>query len=348
MSSSMQRTDEDCVVRCCSGLGFPPSNSSKRINATPPRAQRSLVSFDELATPITFPSPEFGKAVRNQLCYNGWMIVKLANQKTATSIRQPITPIRNILKQLPRVHDPENPHESVSASAYKIQQNLHPQIDAARYVERCQLRFLHPLSSSKTESKSVSPNLNHGGQIESTVTRLHACCASFMQISQACFQEGQTVIGTNLADHFDAQSVVLDSFLYDNKRCIGADPSPSHVDPGIITMLADDVPGLEVYDEHTHTWSGPIILQKDEVIVMVNRHISQITNGRIKACRHRVSQITGDSDRVSIVFEIKPNLTGARAVLDRFETSLKHHDKQSQRNTCCCFPSSSPSSFTWW
>ena len=73
-----------------------------------------------------------------------------------------------------------------------------------------------------------------------------------------------------------------------------------------------DGPGLEVYDAATASWSGPLRLRDDEVVIMVNRHVEQISRGGVKACRHWVARVP-NGDRISMVLEVRPNLAGERA-----------------------------------
>ena len=41
------------------------------------------------------------------------------------------------------------------------------------------------------------------------------------------------------------------------QRQAHAPPSlPAHVDPGLVTIIADDRPGLEVWDQHHNAWAG--------------------------------------------------------------------------------------------
>lgn len=80
-----------------------------------------------------------------------------------------------------------------------------------------------------------------------------------------------------IQDFYDKHTKILDAFLYpgkdaskipDNDQAKDSDPSPAHVDPGLVTVVADDSSGIQVEVESSQRgrhWSGPLYLAENEV-----------------------------------------------------------------------------------
>ena len=207
-----------------------------------------------------------------------------------------------------------------------------PVVSATRHTDRCQLRFLpgHAARSDRSRaSTDRQPDSTachrsaayHRSGLDSQhpLSRaLGAGAAALQRIADNALAELgdlMPVSAEGLDAHHDIDTAVLDCFLYEAatlKLHPMTHPSPAHVDLGIMTLLVDDGPGLEIYDDATASWSGPLRLRDDEVVIMVNRHVEQISRGGVKACRHRVARVPG-GDRISMVLEVRPNLAGERA-----------------------------------
>jgi len=78
-------------------------------------------------------------------------------------------------------------------------------------------------------------------------------------------------------------------------------PCPAHTDPGLLTCIVDDNPGLEAYRSNGQ-WAevAPTYAQ---CVIIAGRELEVITAGRIRACTHRVRPTT--ASRTSLVFELK-------------------------------------------
>jgi hypothetical protein len=58
----------------------------------------------------------------------------------------------------------------------------------------------------------------------------------------------------------------------------------AHTDPGLVTIIADDRPGLCVLDAQTNKWVGPLVLQPEEIVIIGNRSLEQLTKGKVFSC----------------------------------------------------------------
>ena len=81
---------------------------------------------------------------------------------------------------------------------------------------------------------------------------------------------------------------------------------PAHKDPGLVTVIAEDAPGLEVRDADG-AWRS-VVLAADEVAILGNSGLAKIAGH--PACVHRVVPC---AERVSITFELRLNEAGVRA-----------------------------------
>ena len=101
----------------------------------------------------------------------------------------------------------------------------------------------------------------------------------------------------------DASSAVCDVFYYPKSE---QSPCPAHEDPGLVTVIADDAPGLEVRDADG-AWRS-VVLAEDEVAILGNSGLAKIAGH--PACTHRVVPC---AERVSITVELRLNEAGVRA-----------------------------------
>ena len=76
-------------------------------------------------------------------------------------------------------------------------------------------------------------------------------------------------------------------------------PCPSHVDPGVCTIVAESVSALEA--KLASGWHR-LHLRNDELCVVLGKTFDKLTGGRIRGCEHRVANTA--AERFSFVFEI--------------------------------------------
>lgn len=71
----------------------------------------------------------------------------------------------------------------------------------------------------------------------------------------------------------------------------------SHADDGILTILYYDVPFLEVLEPTTQEWKAVEVI-KGLHIVNIGESFRTISDGRLKAALHRVTQAEGDNNLI--------------------------------------------------
>ena len=109
---------------------------------------------------------------------------------------------------------------------------------------------------------------------------------------------------------------MLDAFWYPGQRrwaALGVEgplpaPCPAHEDPGLLTLVCDDRPGLQCR-RRDGAWVD-IELGEGECALVVGRALAALTGGRVPACTHRVRP--AEARRTSLVFEILPNEAATR------------------------------------
>jgi len=103
---------------------------------------------------------------------------------------------------------------------------------------------------------------------------------------------------------FQTESI-LDAFFY--PPCIES-ACPPHVDPGLVTVICDNKPGLEIQHEDGQ-WQP--VAATGAVVVLAGRQLM----GAESACVHRVMPVA--SARTSIAFELRLDATCAHAATER-------------------------------
>merc|ERR1719291_714401 len=99
----------------------------------------------------------------------------------------------------------------------------------------------------------------------------------------------------------------IDAFYY-SMHPLEATMCAAHVDPGIVTVIAHDSPGLEVCNARGE-WET-LELGSGEVAIVVGRswekleHVERSSVGVHHACTHRVRALT-EGCRCSVAFEIR-------------------------------------------
>eukprot|EP00418_Pyrodinium_bahamense_P086314 CAMPEP_0179055814 /NCGR_PEP_ID=MMETSP0796-20121207/23494_1 /TAXON_ID=73915 /ORGANISM="Pyrodinium bahamense, Strain pbaha01" /LENGTH=272 /DNA_ID=CAMNT_0020752477 /DNA_START=60 /DNA_END=875 /DNA_ORIENTATION=- len=105
---------------------------------------------------------------------------------------------------------------------------------------------------------------------------------------------------------------IIDAFYYPRPTAREA-PCPAHEDPGVLTVIADDAPGLEVRDAGG-AWR-PLALRPSDVALVVGRSWAGCealcsNGGRpCRACMHRVCP-QGAAARCSVAFEVRLSREG--------------------------------------
>lgn len=188
--------------------------------------------------------------------------------------------------------------------------NDYLQLSAARYSERCQLRGV--MMEPETNSREVDD--------ADALTKVHRI---FSEVISACSTALAPEI-TSLPHCFSSEDGILDAFYYRPPDSTAARAlCPAHVDTGLFTILCDDgTPGLEVYHSDGTTahvsagvWIGPLRLESNQVVIMINRELETLSGGRFPAVKHRVESLQG-RDRVSLSYEVRTNSFG-RQLLGR-------------------------------
>jgi len=98
---------------------------------------------------------------------------------------------------------------------------------------------------------------------------------------------------------------VLDAFLYTPTSELAC---PAHTDPGIISVIIDNSPGLEVQGRDGE-WVG-IELKRDEVVILAGRQLASA-----HPCVHRVGPVA--SRRCSLVYERRLDEPHEAALVER-------------------------------
>mmetsp|Transcript_17290 Transcript_17290/g.44317 ORF Transcript_17290/g.44317 Transcript_17290/m.44317 type:complete len:250 (-) Transcript_17290:553-1302(-) len=166
-------------------------------------------------------------------------------------------------------------------------------VACARHETRCQLRYA--VSSAECTS------------------HLRTACETAVRILSV-------VAIAALPEELSSQTLVplLDAFYYmPNRNC---SPCPAHTDPGLVTVICDDVPALEIQD--AEQWLAPMsTLEQDQVLVLAGRQLA----GSAAACVHRVAPV--DACRTSLAFELRLGELGASQATTR--------DQRTNVDRCC-------------
>ena len=201
------------------------------------------------------------------LAKRGFAIVQLSD---AAALSLAFPPIRTALAAFHAAHRPAS--------------NVDADVDAqlVAFAERAQLRLQNPREVDADDD--LHRSAARGGAVLQ-----HVAEAALAQLR-------------GLDAYHDASSAVCDVFYYPKSE---QSPCPAHEDPGLVTVIADDAPGLEVRD--AGGWRS-VVLAEDEVAVLGNSGLAKIAGH--PACVHRVVPC---AERVSITFELRLNEAGVRA-----------------------------------
>jgi len=202
------------------------------------------------------------------LAQRGYAIVQLAD---AASLRSAFPPVRAALATFHAAHRPAS--------------NVDADVDAqlVAFAERAQLRLQNPREVDADDD-------------------LHRSAARGGAVLQRVAEAALAQLRGFDAFH-DASSAVCDVFYYPKSE---ETPCPAHEDPGLVTVIADDAPGLEVRDADG-AWRS-VVLAADEVAILGNSGLAKIAGH--PACTHRVVPC---AERVSITFELRLNEAGVLA-----------------------------------
>lgn len=162
---------------------------------------------------------------------------------------------------------------SEHADAPSVMDGPHVVMQAQRW--RCQLRC------TKTSDESTS--------------ELQAACRSATRVLLPIAAKFVLPHGEQAAQ--SALPVpVLDAFYYPGANQEPSSPCPPHTDPGLVTIICDDIAALQVHSDG-HWCPALSTLQENKVVVLAGRQLA----GSKAACLHRVAPVS--VCRTSIAFE---------------------------------------------
>lgn len=240
----------------------------------------------------------------------GYAVVKLGSARTAATIQRVAHVTEELLAPMCHVRNAEATAPSGSLWRHDSSAVV---IEACRHSDRGQLR--HRIASQVNDAITTTDPKSCDLTDENAASTLLQCHKTLEMIASIGLA---AVAPANIETCYDKGTGILDCFYYDGQS--GAEPAlPGHTDPGLITVVTDNGPGLEVYEPGTG-WIGPIILASDEVVVLVGRSLAALSDGELTACRHRVGKIR--SPRLSIVYEIRTNVVGLQMTQRKIADAL--------------------------
>eukprot|EP00927_Polykrikos_kofoidii_P043591 TRINITY_DN37673_c0_g1_i1.p1 TRINITY_DN37673_c0_g1~~TRINITY_DN37673_c0_g1_i1.p1 ORF type:complete len:333 (+),score=35.57 TRINITY_DN37673_c0_g1_i1:118-1116(+) len=152
---------------------------------------------------------------------------------------------------------------------------------------------------------------------EATMEALASAFFALESVSLRCLPERLSPMLPTPRTPSDVNESIIDAFFYPG--CAGFDiPCVAHLDPGILTLVVDDAPGLEVLSgsDWLPLKSGPT-----DAIAIVGRTWARFdalaklpASRRVTACLHRVRTAQSPPGRCSVAFEIRPSSRGALAL----------------------------------
>ena len=198
------------------------------------------------------------------LAQRGYAIVQLAD---AASLRSAFPPVRAALATFHAAHRPAS--------------NVDADVDAqlVAFAERAQLRLQNPREVD-ADDEDLHRSAARGGAVLQ-----HVAEAALAQLR-------------GLDAYHDASSAVCDVFYYPKSE---ESPCPAHEDPGLVTVIADDAPGLEVRDADG-AWRS-VVLAADEVAILGNTGLAKIAG--------HTSERTGTRRRPGRACQSPPAAVGA-------------------------------------
>lgn len=175
------------------------------------------------------------------------------------------------------------------------------ELRASLHIIASALAACNTLNEVKTESTRT--DVQGGLTMQKTATRSqlryvpHLVGSSLSVLERAAAAAARILSG--VMPHSDELSgeghpivhELLDAFYYSPSSSI---PCPAHTDPGIISVIVDDAPGLEVQGSDGE-WRL-VELEPNEVALLAGRQLKGTP-----ACTHRVGQIA--TERCSLVYE---------------------------------------------
>jgi hypothetical protein len=212
---------------------------------------------------------------------DGYAVVPLRSAPAARSVRSALACIDVALE------------EHHSAPLPKVTSDC---ISVAAFAERAQLRY----QPTQRTSSAAEPPLLERAAAEAAEALEQVAHWALSALGSA---EGTLEGGTPL----------LDAFWYPGFEGWGERPGmppppcPAHEDVGIVSVIADTLPGLEARGADG-CWRQ-LELREDECVVIVGRALAALSCGRLRACTHRV-RLTARR-RTSLVFERRPDAVWA-------------------------------------
>lgn len=290
--------------------------------------RRWFIKMDSVATTTTVIdvlSESWKQEMQRSLFSEGFAILRLSTRNGTKSIKHSLKIVKNLLVKLLEqrkegvddVYFSENDAEELQAAG------SHVELYAGCFKERSQLRVIVPHAKDGCVECLMSRNV--------FVRNVYKTSCYMHSLSVECLESLFTTAGIDESKVlFDKCSSHMDMFHYklpeDSKASNSLHiPCAAHTDPGILTIISDDSPGLQV--QRGGLWET-ICLGPDQVAVIINRELERLSGGRLKACRHRVAMMASSTERdgrISIAYEIRPNLAGQ-------ESQKSHCSPPSARN----------------
>jgi hypothetical protein len=192
-------------------------------------------------------------------------------------------------------------------------------ISMRAHSARSQLRVVDAPSDGDLVSSVEASSDRAREELEAAAQATKAALARVAQAALGAISSQRRI---DMRDMHDAHSCILDCFYCPGSggwEALGRDgppppPCPSHEDPGLMTVVTADQPGLEVACRRGGGWLRPV-LRDDEVILLANRGLAALSGHALQACTHRVANDL-PAPRTSCVYEIRLNEAGARAEAD--------------------------------
>eukprot|EP00299_Pterocystis_sp_00344_P002598 c12932_g1_i1.p1 GENE.c12932_g1_i1~~c12932_g1_i1.p1 ORF type:complete len:337 (+),score=61.90 c12932_g1_i1:57-1013(+) len=223
--------------------------------------------------------------------------------------------------------------------------------DSLDFPERVQLKLRNVDSTPCPECQGnfIDAEIINTDTVEHTsvFAGMLAAREAMAEVARASFSVLEDSLGFRFDQVADPSGYVVDSFYYppsdpstfSNQQPpppppsgesedaypapTSSSPCPAHVDAGLITMVVDTAPGLEVqtvFADGTKDWVG-LRLGTNRVCVVLGRSLETLSRNTLNACRHRVAATV--HPRVSLVFETNMNSHGVHLSQRRIKEKLE-------------------------
>lgn len=169
------------------------------------------------------------------------------------------------------------------------------------------------LSEGSSASENVDDDARPPGLSEHAVLEaLDDAWNALQEVAAICMPPR---LDTLLPQSSGPTESVIDAFYYPDHE-LHEITCAAHDDPGLVTIVAADSPGLEVHDP-TNGWMA-LNLGPEDVAIITGKtwakfdKLTSTSNG-VSSCRHRVRALQR-GDRCSVAFEVRPGRDGQLAL----------------------------------